>query len=54
MVEIETISIVIAAASVVAAVIYYISNIRYSNSMRKTEIETRQANLLVQFMLPFF
>ncbi len=44
--EIETVSIVIAASSVVIAVFYYLLDIRNQNKMRRTEIETRQANLL--------
>ena len=55
MVDIQTISIAIASASVVAGVIYYALQIRHQNlqmqhqtKMRQTEIETRQANLLIQ------
>jgi hypothetical protein len=48
MVDIQTISIVIASAGVFAAAAYYIFQLRHQSSMRQTEIETRQANLFIQ------
>jgi len=47
-IDIQTISIAIASAGVFLAAIYYIFQLRHQSSMRQTEIETRQANLLVQ------
>ena len=46
--DIQTASIVIAATSVVAGVTFYIFQVRHQNKARQTEIETRQANLLIQ------
>jgi hypothetical protein len=46
--EIETVSIVIAASSVIIGVLYYLLDIRNQSKMRQTEIETRQANLLIE------
>ena len=48
MFDIQTASIVIAATSVVAGVTFYIFQVRHQNKIRQTEIETRQANLLIQ------
>ncbi len=48
MVDITEISAMVAAAGVLVGVVYYILDLRHQSSMRQTEIETRQANLLVQ------
>jgi len=47
-VDIQTISIAIASTGVFLAAIYYIFQIRHQTRIRQTEIETRQANLLIQ------
>ena len=47
-VDIQTISIAIASTGVLLASIYYIFQIRHQARTRQTEIETRQANLLIQ------
>lgn len=53
MVDISTISIVIASAGVLVAAAYYVLQIRHQNRMRQTEIETRQADLLMRMHLAF-
>jgi hypothetical protein len=48
MADIQTVSIAVASASVTLAAIYYILQIRHQARARQTEIETRQANLLIE------
>ena len=48
MVDIQTVSIVVASTGVFAAAVYYIFQLRHQTKARQTEIETRQANLLIQ------
>ena len=48
MVDVQTISIVIASAGVLVGVIYYILDLRHQSSTRQIEIETRQADLLMR------
>jgi hypothetical protein len=48
MVDIQTVSIAIASAGVFIAAIYYVLQIRHQTKISQTEIETRQANLLIQ------
>jgi len=47
-VDIQTVSIAIASTGVFLAAIYYVFQIRHQTRIRQTEIETRQANLLIQ------
>ena len=48
MVDIQTVSIVIASASVVAGVIYYSLQIRHQNLQIQQQTKTRQTDLLVR------
>ena len=49
----QTVSIVVASAGVFVAAIYYVLQIRHQSRMRQTEIETRQADLLMRMHLAF-
>jgi len=48
MVDIQTISIVIASASVVAGVVYYALQLRHQARARQDMVKTRQADLLMR------
>ena len=48
MVDIQTVSIVIASASVVAGVVYYALQLRHQARARQDMVKTRQADLLMR------
>ncbi len=54
MVDIQTVSIAIASASVLIGVVYYFFEMRNQSRMRQTEIETRQANLFMQIYVEYY
>jgi hypothetical protein len=54
LVDVYEISAVVAAAGVLAGVVYYILDMRNQSRMRHTEIETRQANLFMQIYAEYY